>query len=419
MRFPVFFILVYFFVTPVLSQSVNLEKCTQAAIDQFPVTKNLGIIQEKFNRQYEILSLNYLPGLSLNALGNYQSDVVSFDLGVNIPGMTLTEVPHLQFRNTLDINQLVYDGGVNTALKELNSIQQKIQETEIENRQFQVRLMVEDIYMAVLLTKGQIPIFDLHISTLESSCDEIQKLVDEGVLIQADSDLMDAKLLESKHLKLQAYAKLKQLIDQMNELTGLALDLNWNFEIPEPDIVSKSIVRGEILLLDHQKSLLEGNQSLLLRANYPKIGAFGQLGYGRPGLNFLSDQWDSFFIAGINFSWTFWDWKKTKKQRTNLDLQSKMLDNEKDAFLMHLNLGLIEQKSAINSINQSILKELDLIEIYDRILESSSQQLKGGIITVNTYLQNLTASKLSRQKLANYKVQLIKAKQRLVTLTGN
>ncbi|MEA1878421.1 MAG: TolC family protein [Bacteroidota bacterium] len=419
MRFPVFIFFAFFFVTPVISQSVSLEECTQAAIDQFPVTRNLDIIKEKVKRQHDILSLNYLPGLALNALGNYQSDVVSFDLGVNIPGMTLPEVPHLQFRNTLDINQLIYDGGVNTALKELISIQQMIQETEIENRQFQVRLMVEDIYMAVLLTKGQIPIFDLHIATLESGRDEIQKLVDEGVLIQSDLDLMDAKLLESNHLKHQALAKLDQLLAQMSELTGLALDLNWIFEIPKPDIASKSIARGEILLLDRQKSLLEGNQNLLLRVNYPKIGAFGQLGYGRPGLNFLSDQWDSFFIAGINFSWTFWDWKKSKKQRANLELQSKMLNNEKDAFLMNLNLGLIEQKSAINSINQSILKELDLIDIYDRILESSSHQLKEGVITVNTYLQNLTASKLSRQKLANYKVQLIKAKQRLVTLTGN
>jgi len=419
MRFPIFIIIVLFFVAPVMSQSVSLEECTQAAIDQFPVSRNLDIIQERFDRQQDVISLNYLPGLSLNALGNYQSDVVSFDLGVNIPGLTLPEVPHLQFRNTVDINQLVYDGGVNATMKSLNRIQHEIQEEEVKNRQFQICLMVEDIYMAILISKGQIPIFDLHINTLESSRDEINKLVDEGVLIQSDLDLMDARILESKHLKHQTYARLDQLTAQMNELTGMSLDINLSFRLPQPDIDSRTVVRGEIRLLDYQKNLLKGNQDLLSRVNYPKIGAFGQLGYGKPGLNFMSDQWDSFFVAGINFSWRFWDWNKSKKQRANLELQSKMLDNEKDAFLMQLNLGLIEQKSAISSINQSILKELDLIDIYDRILESSHQQLKEGVITVNTYLQNLSASKLSRQNLVNYKVQLVRAKQRFVTLTGN
>lgn len=419
MRFPIFVFVTLFYMAPVMSQSVSLEECTQAAINHFPVTRNLDIIREKFDRQDDIIVINYLPGITLNAQGNYQSDVVSFDLGVNIPGLTFPTVPNVQFKNTLDIKQLVYDGGVNAALKELNVIQREIQESEIRNRQFQIRLMIEDIYMAILLTKGQIPIFDLHINTLETNREDIQTLVDEGVLIQADVDLMDAKLLESKHLKHLTYTRLNQFTAQMNELTGMDLDLNWNFNLPQPDIRSNTVLRGEVLLLDSQKRMLKSNQNLISRANYPKVGAFGQLGYGRPGLNFLNDKWDSFFIAGINFSWNLWDWKKSKKQKTNLDLQSRMLDNEKETFLMHLNLGLIEQKSSITSINQSILKELELIDIYDRILESSREQLKEGVITVNTFLQNLNASKLSRQNLLNYKIQLISAKQRFVTLTGN
>jgi len=419
MRFLIIVFSVFFFISPLRSQSVSLEECTQAAIEQFPITRNMDIILESFKQQQDIIGLNYFPALSLNALGNYQSDVVSFDLGVSIPGMTLPSVPHLQFRNTLDFNQLIYDGGVITALKDINSNEFEIHKSEIKNRQFQLRLIVEDIYMAILLGKGQIPILDLHISTLESNRNEVQKLVDEGVLLQSDVDLIDARLLESQHMKHQTIAKLDQLISQMNELSGLDMDQDGVFDIPEPDIDSKSVVRGEIQLLDKQQNLLMSKQNLLSRANYPKIGAFGQLGYGRPGLNFMSDQWDSFFVAGIKFSWTFWDWKKTKKQNANLHLQSKMLDNEKDAFMMNLNLRLIEQRIAISSINNSILKELDLIKIYDRILESSRQQLQEGVITMNTFLQNLNAAKLSRQNLLNYKIQLVRAKQRLVTLTGN
>ena len=96
-----------------------------------------------------------------------------------------------------------------------------------------------------------------------------------------------------------------------------------------------------------------------------------------------------------------------------------MLENEKEAFYRQLNLSLIEQRRLIERINQSILKELEIIAVYDRILENSRQQLKEGVITLNTYLQNLNESKLARQHLANYKIQSIKAKQKFVTLTGN
>ena len=84
-----------------ISQTISLDECKIAAIDAFPISNNLNIIRDRFNQEEKIISQNFLPELSLNANGMYQSDVVSFDLGTSIPGLSIPEIPHLQFRLTI------------------------------------------------------------------------------------------------------------------------------------------------------------------------------------------------------------------------------------------------------------------------------------------------------------------------------
>ena len=35
----------------------------------------------------------------------------------------------------------------------------------------------------------------------------------------------------------------------------------------------------------------------------PRIGAFVQGGYGRPGLNMLEDSFEPYYVAGVRLSW--------------------------------------------------------------------------------------------------------------------
>ena len=62
----------------------------------------------------ENLSKGWLPTLDANASANYISDVVDFSKVMSsIPGVAsiLTPMPHDQYKVTLDINQVIYDGG--------------------------------------------------------------------------------------------------------------------------------------------------------------------------------------------------------------------------------------------------------------------------------------------------------------------
>ncbi|MGS0527158.1 hypothetical protein ACU8V7_20375 [Zobellia nedashkovskayae] len=50
-----------------------------------------------------------LPQSRLNGTYNYLSDVL--DIGIDIAGLDIAEIPQNQYTLTLDISQKIYDGG--------------------------------------------------------------------------------------------------------------------------------------------------------------------------------------------------------------------------------------------------------------------------------------------------------------------
>lgn len=52
----------------------------------------------------------------------------------------------------------------------------------------------------------------------------------------------------------------------------------------------KPINRPETQLLSLDMANQENIYQLNISKNFPKVALFGQVGYGRPGLNFLSNQ---------------------------------------------------------------------------------------------------------------------------------
>ena len=63
------------------------------------------------------------------------------------------------------------------------------------------------------------------------------------------------------------------------------------------------INRPELRALDAKSDLLELQNKQLTAGLMPRIGAFFQGGYGRPGLNMLEDSFSPFYVAGVRLSW--------------------------------------------------------------------------------------------------------------------
>ena len=105
-------------------QNLTLDDCYTLVTKNYPLAKQMGLLQQKSNYELDALSKGKLPKIDLNAQATYQSEVIQ--LPIAIPGVIPLNKD--QYRATLDVNQLIYNGGVNDAKTKLKKAQNKKQQ---------------------------------------------------------------------------------------------------------------------------------------------------------------------------------------------------------------------------------------------------------------------------------------------------
>jgi len=153
--------------------------------------------------------------------------------------------------------------------------------------------------------------------------------------------------------------------------------------------------------------------------NLPRLSAFGQAGYGRPGYDMLKNKFDDFYTIGARLSWNFWDWNQTKKEKEILTLQSSIITTQKETFDKHIRIDLENKVSGIRKAEGMILRDEAIIELREKITASSSAQLENGVITSTEYITALNAESKAKLDLEVHKIELVKAKLDYQTTLGN
>jgi hypothetical protein len=105
--------------------TLSLEYCYEQAIRSYPLSKQKELLNSKSNLKIANLKKNFLPEINLNSQATYQSEVTEISISmpeitlptnpptpINIPDPDTPELPKDQYKLTLDINQLIYDGGL-------------------------------------------------------------------------------------------------------------------------------------------------------------------------------------------------------------------------------------------------------------------------------------------------------------------
>ena len=77
-------------------------------------------------------------------------------------------------------------------------------------------------------------------------------------------------------------------------------------------------------LYDYQINKLDVSKKLSTARIMPRFYAFGQGGYGRPGFNMLSNDFDWFYIFGAKLSWNISGFYQTGREKKIIDLQKKL-----------------------------------------------------------------------------------------------
>lgn len=101
--------------------------------------------------------------------------------------------------------------------------------------------------------------------------------------------------------------------------------------LPPPDWTDSSgaAQRPEIEALDRNEDQARLSGKALLGQKWPQLYAMAGWRYANPGLNMADDAFMSYGILGVQLKWNLFDGSKNGQQRRQLDIQGRILEEQK------------------------------------------------------------------------------------------
>ena len=398
----------------VAQKSITLEECYQLVTENYPLAKQSKLLDAQNKLDAEVIATSKLPQLSLDAQATYQSDVIEFPLAMS----GIEPLNKDQYRATVSVNQLIYNGGATEASLDLKSAQLKTKQKQVEVSLYQLKQQINQLYFSVLLAQESQLLLKAKKTQLEAKLKEVQSGIKYGVILPT-SDKILAELLKIRQQFNALESNKATLIETLSSLISQPLNTSTIFQNSlTVTQLQTEIARPELELFQLKKEEIENSENLLSKQNAPKLLGFATGGYGNPGLNMLDNSFQTFYTVGIKVNWNIFDWNANKKQRESLAINKDFIENETEIFKLNTNIALNQQQKEIDKIESFITSDLEIINLRKDVLKSADSQLKNGVITFSAYITELTNLYEDENTLVKHKIQLQLAKANYNVIKG-
>jgi outer membrane protein TolC len=388
---------------------ITLKECYEMAQKKSSLAGESDAYSNISKLNDENLKKGWLPSLDANASAMYNSDVVDFSktLGA-IPGMSkvLTPMPHDQYKITIDINQVLYDGGAIRSGRNIEKINQVINQKQTETDMYRLREQVNTYYFNILILDRQKDILNKYLDLINKRLFAMQSAVDNGAVLKSDIDVLASEKIKIAQQITENDLRKTSLIKVLADITGITIDSSVQMVLPlqstEP---ANELKRPELQLYDLTKEKLSASLQMEQSRRMPKAFGYATLGYGKPpGQDFFKDSFSPYYIVGGGIRWNIFDWNRVKNSREVIAIQQGIVENRKKDLEENLNRQLESKNSEILSLKALVNTDSELISLRKKITATAESQYQNGVITATEYLNEMNSE---QQALINYEIHKI------------
>lgn len=408
------------------ADTVTLDRCQEQAAANYPSIRQYIIHDQSFELKIKNLNKNYLPQVNLSGQMSYQSEVTMVEM--NIPenpyfsseDISPEPVSKDWYKVTLDVNQVIYDGGTTSLNKSLEEMNLKVDRQSVEVELQQLREMVNDLYFNILLLQEKKKLLEVVQKELLAKLLVVNSGVRNGILMESDADVLKAEMLGISQQLIEVMTGIESGMQMMEEITTVPISPGKTFILPDVTIDPALYIneRPEYELLALQQNRLGAMDGLVAARLRPRFYGFGQVGLGRPGLNMLSNEFDPFYIVGARLTWNFWNWNQTRMERELLGLQQDILETKRETFDRNLKVSAERWRGEIRKYERLLQTDEEIISLRANVAQRASSQLDNGVITATDYMTEVNAVTHARLEKETHRVMLVKAKVGYATAMG-
>ena len=386
-------------------ETLTIEEAYAMAKQNYPLIKRNNLIEKTRQFNKENASKAWLPQIQVVGQATYQNEVTQ--LPFSLPNMTIEPLSKDQYKVYADVQQTIYDGGMIANQKKIADVTAGIekQKTEVELDKLEER--INQLYFGILQTDEQIQQTKLTEKDIQNGLSKAEAQLTNGVILRSQMDVLKAQLilLEQKQIELETVRK--NFLDLLSVFINKKLNANTALQRPEKIEFTRENNRTELQLFQLQHLAVDVQKSLLHSKNSPKLGAFFQGGYGKPGFNMLKNEFDLFYIAGIRLNIPISGYYTQKNDLGLLTIQQEEIEVQKENFLFNQKFQTLQSSNELEKIQNLIDKDAQLIVLRERILKASLAQLENGVINTNDYLREVYELDRAKNQKIIHEIQFL------------
>ena len=380
-----------------------------------------ALILEQSRLRIRNLSAELRPVVALESQAQYQSDVAR--IPVALPGVQ--QPPHETYDARLAATQRLYDPAIGSR-RALERAQAGEASARVETRLHGTRSLVNEAFFAALRAQAQAEELANSVADLQAQLRVAEARVREGVALGSEVHALRAERLRRAQLLDEAHSVRAAALSVLADLTGLIMDSTTVLEAPDlARAVADARVgldsvrrRPEFEQFARSRDVLAVQRRLRGAQHRPRVSAFGRAGYGRPGLNPLGHDFDTYWLAGVQLQWTPFSWGASQREQDVLALQERIVAADERAFADQLRRAVLQDLAAVDRLDGALRMDDEIIALRERIAAETRVRYAEGAVTSAEYVNRQTDVLSARLNRAIHATELAQARARVLTTLG-
>ncbi|MFZ1808500.1 MAG: TolC family protein [Cyclobacteriaceae bacterium] len=399
-----------FWIAPLLAQAQNtltIEMCHELARNNYPLIQQKQLIEQSTEYSIANIRSGQLPQISINAQATYQSDVTQ--VSISAPGFNIEPLSKDQYKIYGEVSQSLYDGGATKGQKSLAETKGQLDDQQLEVELYKIKERINQLYFGILLVDEQTAQIALLQEDLERSIARAQAAVKNGTAFKMSVELLQAENLKATQRVIETQSMRQAYISMLGYFINQSL--NESTLLSKPTVLmfddQPVLSRPELTLFNYQRELLGAQYELGKTKTLPRVGLFLQGGYGKPALNQLKNEFDTYYLGGIRLNWSLSGFYNSKRDQQLRDINLQHVNAQMETFEFNTTLLTTQQKQELNKLNKLIEVDDKIIALRTSIKSTAEKQQENGVITMNDYLRELNAEDQAKQNRLLHEMQLL------------